>query len=45
MKPEVEKKYRVLLDCDHRAIGGLSMGAGQSLSIGLHHPDRIRLRA
>ena len=39
MKPEVESKYRVLTDREHRAIGGLSMGAGQSMSIGLHNLD------
>ena len=37
VKPLVEGKYRVLMDRDHRAIGGLSMGAAQSLSIGLHN--------
>jgi enterochelin esterase family protein len=41
VKPEVEKKYRVLTDREHRAIGGLSMGAGQSLSIGLHNLDQF----
>ena len=41
VKPEVEKKYRVLIDRDHRAIGGLSMGAGQSWSIGLHNLDQF----
>ncbi|MES1257178.1 MAG: alpha/beta hydrolase-fold protein [Acidobacteriota bacterium] len=39
VKPLVEGKYRVLTDRDHRAIGGLSMGAAQSLSIGLHNLD------
>jgi len=37
VKPAVESKYRVLTDREHRAIGGLSMGAAQSLSIGLHN--------
>jgi len=37
--PTVEKDFRVYTDGDHRAIGGLSMGAFQSLSIGLSHPD------
>ena len=37
--PTVEKTYRVLTDADHRAIGGLSMGAMQSVSIGLSHPE------
>ncbi len=41
VKPEVERKYRVLLDREHRAIGGLSMGAAQSLSIGLHNLDQF----
>jgi len=36
--PMVEKNYRVYADADHRAIGGLSMGAMQSVSIGLSHP-------
>lgn len=37
--PNVEKNYRVYTDADHRAIGGLSMGAMQSVSIGLAHPE------
>jgi enterochelin esterase-like enzyme len=37
--PMVEKNYRVYTDPDHRAIGGLSMGAMQSISIGLSHPE------
>ena len=41
MKPLVESKYRVLTDRNHRAIGGLSMGAGQSMSIGLHNLDQF----
>jgi enterochelin esterase family protein len=39
--PLVESKYRTLKDRESRAIGGLSMGAGQSLSIGLHNLDRF----
>jgi enterochelin esterase-like enzyme len=39
VRPLVESRYRVLTDRGHRAIGGLSMGAGQSLSIGLHNLD------
>ncbi len=39
VKPEVESKYRVLTDREHRAIAGLSMGAAQSMSIGLHNLD------
>ena len=37
VRPLVESKYRVLTDREHRAIAGLSMGAGQSMSIGLHN--------
>jgi enterochelin esterase family protein len=37
--PLVESRYRVLADRQHRAIAGLSMGGGQSLAIGLTHPD------
>jgi enterochelin esterase family protein len=37
--PTVEKNYRVYTDADHRAIGGLSMGAMQSVAIGLSHPE------
>jgi enterochelin esterase-like enzyme len=37
--PTVEKRFRVYTDPDHRAIGGLSMGAMQSVSIGLSHPE------
>jgi enterochelin esterase-like enzyme len=41
VKPMVESKYRVLTDRAHRAIAGLSMGAAQSLSIGLHNLDQF----
>jgi enterochelin esterase family protein len=37
--PLVEKSYRTLADPAHRAIAGLSMGGGQSLTIGLNHPE------
>ena len=37
--PLVERRYRVLADPAHRAIGGLSMGAFQSVEIGLAHPE------
>jgi enterochelin esterase-like enzyme len=37
--PMVEKDFRVYTDADHRAIGGLSMGAFQSVEIGLKHPE------
>jgi enterochelin esterase-like enzyme len=35
--PTIEKDFRVYTDADHRAIGGLSMGAMQSIAIGLSH--------
>jgi enterochelin esterase family protein len=41
IKPLVESKYRVLTDRKNQAIGGLSMGAAQSLSIGLHNLDKF----
>lgn len=41
VNPLVETNYRVLADRNHRAIGGLSMGAAQSLSIGLHNLDQF----
>jgi len=37
--PYVEKNYRVLKDADHRALGGLSMGGGQTISVGFSHTD------
>ena len=40
--PMVEKNFRVYADADHRAIGGLSMGGFQSVSIGLSHPELFR---
>jgi enterochelin esterase-like enzyme len=37
--PQVEAGYRVSARREDRAIAGLSMGGGQSLVIGLNHPD------
>lgn len=37
--PMIENNFRVYSDADHRAIGGLSMGAFQSIQIGLAHPE------
>ena len=37
--PLIEANYRVKRDAMNRAIAGLSMGGGQSLAIGLNHPD------
>jgi len=39
--PFVEASYRVRTDPASRAIAGLSMGGGQSLTIGLNHFDRF----
>ena len=37
--PQVEASYRVSVRREDRAIAGLSMGGGESLIIGLGHPD------
>lgn len=37
--PMVDRHYRTLAGREHRAIAGLSMGAGQALAIGLEHLD------
>lgn len=37
--PAVDAEFRTRADRAHRAIAGLSMGAGQALQIGLMHPD------
>ena len=37
--PEVEKKYRIIGDKQHRAIMGLSMGGGGSVVYSQRHPD------
>jgi enterochelin esterase family protein len=39
--PFVEANYRVKAGANHRAIVGLSMGGGQSLTIGLNHLDQF----
>jgi enterochelin esterase-like enzyme len=39
--PAIDAEYRTLTDRNHRAIAGLSMGAGQALQIGLTHLDRF----
>jgi enterochelin esterase-like enzyme len=39
--PYVEANYPVKADAEHRAIAGLSMGGGQSLTIGLKHLDKF----
>jgi enterochelin esterase-like enzyme len=37
--PYVDQNYRTLADRQHRAIGGLSRGAGWAIHLGLHYPD------
>ena len=37
--PFVEKKFRTMSGADNRALGGLSMGGGQTIAIGFSHPD------
>jgi enterochelin esterase family protein len=40
--PFVEKTFRTLNTTDNRAIGGLSMGGGQTAAIAFSNPDRFR---
>jgi enterochelin esterase family protein len=35
----VEKTFRTLPGADNRALGGLSMGGGQTVSVGFSHPE------
>jgi enterochelin esterase family protein len=37
--PEIDRAYRTIADREHRAIAGLSMGAGQATRIGMENPD------
>jgi len=37
--PTIDKSYRTIPDREHRAIAGLSMGAGQAFAIGFGHLD------
>jgi enterochelin esterase family protein len=39
--PMVDANYRTIADREHRAMAGLSMGGGQTLSIGLKHLDKF----
>jgi enterochelin esterase family protein len=39
--PYAESHYRVLTDRQNRAIAGLSMGGGHTLSIGIPHLDKF----
>jgi enterochelin esterase-like enzyme len=40
--PFVEKTFRTLPGADNRALGGLSMGGGQTVAIGFTHPELFR---
>jgi len=37
--PFVEKNFRTMAGADNRALGGLSMGGGQTIAIGFSHPE------
>ncbi len=37
--PTIDSTYRTLADRDHRAVGGMSRGAGWALHLGLTHPE------
>jgi enterochelin esterase-like enzyme len=37
--PYIDSHYRTLPDRTHRALGGISRGAGRAVNIGLQHPD------
>jgi len=39
--PMIDATYRTVADRGHRAIAGLSMGAGQAMQIGLANLDRF----
>lgn len=39
--PMIDAAYRTIADREHRAIAGLSMGAGQAVQIGLSHLDQF----
>lgn len=41
--PEVEKKFRVAADRNHRAIAGLSMGGFGAMKFGLKYPEKFAL--
>jgi enterochelin esterase-like enzyme len=39
--PQVEKRFRVRTGAENRALAGLSMGAGQTVSVITTHPDQF----
>jgi enterochelin esterase-like enzyme len=40
--PFIERTFRTLPGAENRALGGLSMGGGQTVAIGFAHPDLFR---
>jgi enterochelin esterase family protein len=42
LMPLVEKSFKVSASPENRAIGGLSMGGGQSMNIGFNRPELFR---
>ena len=41
--PYIENTYRIIGDKNHRAIAGLSMGGGGSVSYGMFHPEMFTM--
>jgi enterochelin esterase family protein len=39
--PYIDEHFRTIVDRDHRALAGLSMGGAQALRIGLNHLDQF----
>lgn len=39
--PHIDQNYRTIADRDHRALGGLSRGAGWALRLGLQHWEQF----
>lgn len=40
--PHIDREFRTRADADHRALAGLSMGAGQATAIGLNNLETFR---
>jgi enterochelin esterase-like enzyme len=41
IQPQIEQRYRIQKDRQHRAIAGLSMGGAQTLNLGIPHLDQF----
>lgn len=41
--PEIDSKFRTIVDREHRAIAGLSMGGYGAIKIGLKYPEKFTL--